>query len=76
MKYWLKLRNTDNCILKTCYEEMVIENDKWIKNIVLELEKFLSSLLWFAAYGEKSAFKIIEQRMKDVEIRKRYHGKM
>ena len=22
-KYWLKLRKSDNCILKTCYEDMV-----------------------------------------------------
>ena len=68
MKYWLKLRNTDNCILRTCYEEMVNENDKWIENIRLELDKLGLAFLWFTAYDEKSAFKIIEQRMKDVYI--------
>ena len=68
MKYWLKLRNTDNCILKTCYEEMVNENDKWIENIRLELDKLGLAFLWFTAYDEKSAFKIIEQRMKYVYI--------
>ena len=68
MKYWLKLRNTDNCILKTCYEEMVNENDKWIENIRLELDILGLAFLWFTAYDEKSAFKIIEQRMKDVYI--------
>ena len=47
---------------------MVNENDKWIEHIRLELDKLGSSFLWFTAYDEKSAFKIIEQIMKDVYI--------
>ena len=27
LKYWLKRRKSDNCILKTCYEDMVYNND-------------------------------------------------
>ena len=68
MKYLLKLRDTNNCTLQTCYEEMLNENDKWIKNIRLELDKLGLAFLWFTAYDEKNAFKIIEQRMKDACI--------
>jgi hypothetical protein len=32
-KYWLKLRTTENSILKASYENLVARNDKWILNI-------------------------------------------
>jgi hypothetical protein len=34
-KYWLKIKNTSNCILKECYEYMVLDNDSWIMNVKL-----------------------------------------
>ena len=68
LKYCLKLRKSDNCILKTCYEDMVYNNDKWVEDIRLELDKLGLAFLWFADCDEKSAFKIIEQRVKDVYI--------
>ena len=67
-KYWPKRRKSDNCILKTCYEDMVYNNDKWVEDIRLELDKLGLAFSWFADYDEKSAFKIIEQRGKDVYI--------
>lgn len=34
LKYWLKIRNvkSENCIWKTCYNDMVVNNDIWILN--------------------------------------------
>ena len=68
LKYWLKLRKSYNCILKTCYEDMVYNNDKLVEDIRLELDKLGLAFLWFADYDEKSAFMIREQRVKDVYI--------
>ena len=44
-KYWLKLRKSDNCILKTCSEDMVYNNDKCVEDIRLELDKLGSAFL-------------------------------
>jgi hypothetical protein len=33
----VKLKNTDNCILKACYEDMSTYNDIWLDNIKVEL---------------------------------------
>jgi hypothetical protein len=32
-KYWLKIKNTNNCILKECYNYMVLDNDSWAMNM-------------------------------------------
>ena len=37
IKYWLKLRSSDNCILKACYDEMIKCNDSRITGIKNEL---------------------------------------
>ena len=47
---------------------MVYTSDKWVEDIRLELDKLGLAFLWFADYDEKSAFKIIEQRVKYVYI--------
>jgi hypothetical protein len=36
-KYWLKLKTTDNCVFKSCYENLVARNDKWILHLKNEL---------------------------------------
>ena len=60
-KYWLKLRKSNNCILKTCYEDMIYNDNTWVEDIRLELDKLGLAFLWFADYNEKFALKIIEQ---------------
>ena len=44
VKYWIKLLNTDNCILKECYATLY---DEWIKTHVLltGLVKYETSFL-------------------------------
>lgn len=65
-KYWLKLRGTDNCIIRACYEDMVLRNDKWIMCIKEELERLGVSYLWESNIADNCTYKIIEQRMTDI----------
>ena len=54
---------------------MVNENDKWIENIRLELDKLGLAFLWFTAYDEKNAEN--ERCLySGNENRNRCHGKM
>ena len=48
-KYWIKLKTTENCILKTCYENLVARNDRWI----LRIKSELSSLYVKVISGQK-----------------------
>lgn len=36
-KYWIKIKNTSNCVLKACYEDMIANNDPWLVNVKQEL---------------------------------------
>jgi hypothetical protein len=45
-KYWLKLKTTDNCVLKSCYENLVERNDKWILHIKNELTSLGLNYIW------------------------------
>ena len=65
IKYWLKVKNTENIILSTCYEEMVKYNTEWISNIKLLLDQLGLSYLWNIA--TKRDYCIIEQRFLDVQ---------
>ena len=68
MKYWLKLRKSENCILRNCYEQMIEENDKWIVNIKTELDRLGLSFLWDSNYEDKHTLALIEQKIKDIYI--------
>jgi hypothetical protein len=37
LKYWIKLKNSDNCILRPCLEDRENINDTWINQIQTEL---------------------------------------
>ena len=66
-KYWLKVRSSENCILKACYDEMVKTNYKWIGDIKNELNS-LGLLYIFddTCANDVRNLKIIESRMKDI----------
>ena len=66
-KYWQKIRSSDNCILKSCYDEMVNTNDPWIANIKNELNSLgLLYIFEEPCKNDANNFKLIESRMKDI----------
>ena len=67
LKYWIKLRRTENCILKECFESRVNSNDDWIISIKAELNKLGLSYLWDYDLNDKQLFSIIKQRFYDVQ---------
>ena len=66
LRYWTKLKNSCNCILKACFEERVLLNDHWVLNIKNELSKLGLAYIWDETYIDKRLFKIIEHRFFDV----------
>ena len=67
LKYWLKLRSSDNCILKACYYEMIKCNDAWITGIKNELNSLgLLYLFEDPCTSDKVIYNLIESRIKDV----------
>ena len=65
-KYWLKLKTTDNCVLKSCYENLVARNDKWILHIKNELTSLGLNYIWSENHVEFEVLSIIKQRLLDV----------
>ena len=66
-KYWLKAKYSDNCLIKSCYEERLQNNDAWICNIKDELPKLgLEYLFNSEQFTIKYMYKTIEQRLYDV----------
>ena len=65
-KYWLKLKDTDNCILMSCLKERCDGKDPWILNIKNELSMLGLEYLWESELTPVTAYKIIEQRLLDV----------
>ena len=67
LTYWIKLRRTENCILKECFESRVNSNDDWIFSIKAELNKLGLSYLWDCDLSDKHVFSITKQRFYDVQ---------
>ena len=68
LKYWLKVRQSNNCILQSCYDYMVENNDSWAVNIKQELQALGLGQMWYELILDvKSAYKIIEERIYDTE---------
>ena len=65
-KYWIKLKTTENCILKTCYENLVARNDRWILQIKSELSSLGLSYICSENYIDFNVFSIIKQKLLDV----------
>ena len=36
IRYWAKLKSTNNCILKSCYDDMLVNSDTWLMNVKYE----------------------------------------
>ena len=66
IKYWGKLKNSQNGILKSCLEERVNLKDDWIINVKTELCKLGLAYIWDEMYIDKRLYKIIEHRFYDV----------
>ena len=62
LKYWLKLRQSNNCILQSCYDYMVENNDSWMVNIAQELQSLGLGQMWNELILDvKSADKILRR---------------
>ena len=66
IKYWIKIKGTTNCILKNCYEQMLTDNDAWIVNVKLELERLGLGYLWQSDCADNIIYHLIEQRFYDI----------
>ena len=67
IKYWLKLRKSENCILKACLAQRILDNDEWIISIKNELN-WLGLMYIFEGnfVNENNVFFIIKSRFNDV----------
>ena len=68
MKYWTKIRDTDNCVLKACYEQRLLDNDEWIVNIKSELDKLGLGYLWNSSLDRKLVYKKIKSKSQEIHI--------
>ena len=66
MKYWIKVKNSENCILQSCYEDMLVNKDKWLMNIKDELFRIGLGYLWDLDNVDLSLFRIIKSRIYDI----------
>ena len=60
-KYWVKLKNTDNCILKACYEDMSTYSNIGLNNIKDELSSYLYNHI-----RNQDTYRIIKHRIIDM----------
>ena len=66
LKYWVKLMNTDNCILKACYNEMKAKGDSWLVNIMEELNRIGLGYIWDLNEVNESILPIFRKRLVDI----------
>ena len=64
-KYWASLKSTSNCILKTCFDDMMCNENDWISNIRNELDNIGLGSLFLKSNIDKVDINIIKQRLKD-----------
>lgn len=63
-KYWLKMKNTNNIILKEAYEIMLANNDNWVVSIQYELSNIgLNFLYDETCSNQYKTYMIIECRI-------------
>lgn len=66
-KYWLKIKNTNNIILKEAYESMLVNNDNWMVSIQSELSSMgLKYLFDETCSNQCKTYKTIECRILDI----------
>ncbi len=71
-KYWMKLVNSDNCILKNCYENMVENEDIWLVNIRRELNTIGLGYIWNLESIGTYHYNIIVKRISDIYLQSLY----
>jgi hypothetical protein len=62
LKYWIKLKNSDNCILGSCLADRENINDTWINQIQTELNNLGVEYIFNESSIDKVTQKILEQR--------------
>jgi len=65
-KYWIKLRNTSNCILNGIYKEMEQYDDNWLINIRQELNMLGLNYIWKLTHVDNRTYNIIKERICDI----------
>ena len=65
-KYWIKMRNSKNCILRALYEEMNLYEDNWLMNVKRELNLLGLNYVWNLTQVNNNVYNIIKQRICDV----------
>lgn len=66
MKYWLKIRSSENCILQACYSHMLKENDVWLMNVKAELFRIGLGYIWEDPHIYSTSFELIKSRIFDI----------
>ena len=66
LKYWMKLKNSDNCILRSCLEDREILNDSWINDVRMELNHLGLGYIFNENTIDKFTLKLLEQRFYDL----------
>jgi hypothetical protein len=68
IKFWLKLKSTDNCILRACYQEMISNKDDWIVEIQSELENIGLGYMFenYINMTDNCIIGIIKCRLRDI----------
>ena len=66
IKYWIKLKKSENIIIKSCLEDRENYDDDWLKNIKLELNHLGLGYIWEMEQIDAKLIKEIEQRFHDV----------
>ena len=66
IKYWMKLKNSENIIIKTCLEDREQCEDEWSRNIRSELNNLGLGFMWDFEQFDKKLMKLVEHRFYDV----------
>ena len=65
-KYWIKLCNTNNSILRAVCDEMNQRGNNWLMNVKHELNRLGLNYIWNVPFIDDSTYKLIKERQLDV----------
>ena len=65
-KYWIKLCNTNNSILRAVCDEMNQGGDNGLMNVKHELNRLGLNYIWNVPFIDDSTYKLIKERLLDV----------
>ena len=64
-KYWIKLRNTNNIILRAVYEDMEQNKDGWLMKVKQELDELGLGYIWNLSHVDRIVYNVIKERIND-----------